>query len=168
MMPGKGAIRGRAAVGWGLKQSARQAGAVAWPEGGKRRSFPTPGFAPGNALLPPPGSGGNPSRALLLALISTRQFAARRKTLCWERTLPWLSTVTKGLISLRPAFGNGSLLLAQITFPEEHLVIQVGKGHPGVIHQAHGAYPTGRKVKSGGGCQPPAPAMRTWEDLRRS
>jgi hypothetical protein len=36
-------------------------------------------------------------------------------------------------------FGHGSLGLAKITLPEEHLVVQIDETHPGVIHQADGA-----------------------------
>ncbi len=45
----------------------------------------------------------------------------------------------KGIDFFETAFGHGSFGLAQVTFPEEHLVVQVGEAHPGVIHQAHGA-----------------------------
>jgi hypothetical protein len=68
----------------------------------------------------------------------------------------------KGIDFFETAFGNGSFGLAQITFPEEHLVVQVGEGHPGAIHQAHGAQSTGHKIKRGGGCQTASPGN---EDL---
>jgi hypothetical protein len=41
-------------------------------------------------------------------------------------------------------------------------MVQVGERHPGAIHQAHGAQPTGHQIKRGGGCQTASPGN---EDL---
>ncbi len=63
----------------------------------------------------------------------------------------------KGIDFFETTFGYGSFGLAQVTFPEEHLVIQVGEGYPGPIHQAYGAQTSGHKVKRSGGGQAASP-----------
>ena len=63
----------------------------------------------------------------------------------------------KGIDFFETAFGHGSLGLAQVTFPEEHLVVEVGEGYPGAIHQVDGAQTPGHKIKRGGGGEAASP-----------
>ncbi len=98
-----------------------------------------------------------PAPALLLASISTSQPGGQAEDVVFGEHFDMAFHRDKGIDFFETAFGHGSLGLAQVTFPEEHLVVQVGEGYPGAIHQADGAQTSGQKIKRGGGGQAASP-----------
>ena len=63
----------------------------------------------------------------------------------------------KGVVFFEAVGGQSDFGLAQVPFPEEDLVVKVGKANPGLIHQPDSTNASGQEIKGSGRRQATSP-----------